>query len=100
MTIHLIDEDVLSGEEADWLETQFFAQAALRPHDLDWGEGAPMPRGARRAMHATIGMLAIALIGFIAFMIYAHVIMPLPAPLGTAEPVLPPSAADTAAPNG
>ena len=99
MRTHLSDDD-LSGEETDWLEAQFFAQAALRPPDLDWGPIAPMAPSARRAMHATLGMVAIAFVGWVAFTIYSNVIMPLPAPLGSAEPVLPPTAADTAAPNG
>ena len=100
MTIHLIDDDLLTGEDSDWVETQFFAQTSLRHHDLDWGPVPPMPRAARAAMHATFGMLAVAVVGLIAFVIYSNLIMPAPEPLGAAEPSLPPSAATTRAPNG
>jgi len=100
MTIHLIDDHLLSREDADWLETQFFTQTALRAPDLEWGPIAPMPSGARRAMHATLGMLVVAVVGLIVFVIYSNVIMPSPVPLGTATPGLPPTAAETRAPNG
>lgn len=93
------DHELPSGEEADWLETQFFTQP-LRNHDLDWGPVTPMATGARRAMLAAIGMFAVATVGLIAFVVYANLIMPAPAPLGAAGPSLPPSAASAATPNG
>jgi len=95
-----IDDELPSGDDADWLETQFFRQSSLEAHDLDWAPRDPMPRSARRAMHATIGMFTIATLGLIAFVVYANLIMPAPVPLDAAAPVLPPSAAMVEAPNG
>jgi hypothetical protein len=90
-----INEDLESAEDADWLERQFFSQPRLLHHDLDWGPVAPLPLGTRRAMHAAVGMLAVAVLGLVAFVVYANLIMPVPVPIGTAEPALPPSAAST-----
>jgi len=100
MTVHSIDDDFLGHEDADWLEAQFFSQAAHRHHDLDWGPVAPMPQGARRAMHATVAMCAVALMGLLTFVVYAKVIMPTPEPVGSAQPELPPPAAPVRSPNG
>ena len=95
-----IEDELPSGDDADWLETQFFREPSPRNHDLDWGAVEPMPRSERRAMHATIGMFTIAAVGLIAFVVYANLIMPAPAALDGAAPVLPPSAASVEAPNG
>ena len=101
MTIHSFDEEFMGGDEADWLESQFFSQASLRYPDLDWGPISPLPPLERRAMHVTIGMLAVAVIGLIAFVVYSQLIMPRPEPVGSAQPLLPPTAAgDTRTPNG
>jgi hypothetical protein len=99
MTIHSIDEEFLGGDDADWLESQFFSQASFLPHDLDWGPVSPLPPDARRAMHATLGMLAVAVVGLIAFVVYSQLVMPAPEPVGNAEPFLPPTAAGDS-PNG
>jgi hypothetical protein len=92
----------LDDDHVDWLERQFFSQARLHHHDLDWGPVAPMAPGARRAMHAAIGMFAVAVVGLAAFVVYSNLIMPLPAPLGVELQHSPPSAANAASdsPNG
>jgi hypothetical protein len=101
MTIHSIDEELLGGDDADWLESQFFSQASMRYPDLDWGPVSPLPPDMRRAMHATLGMLVVAVLGLIAFIVYSQLIMPAPEPVGSAEPLLPPTAAgDSHVPNG
>jgi hypothetical protein len=95
-------DELVIDDHVDWLESQFFSQARLGHHDLDWGPVAPMPLSARRAMHATIGMFAVALVGLTAFVVYSNLIMPAPAPIGADEPVSPPSAANAVvhSPNG
>jgi hypothetical protein len=95
---HELDDD----DHVDWLERQFFSRALLQQHDLEWGPVAPMPRGARRAMQAAIGMFAVAVVGLAAFVVYSNLIMPVPAPIGADAPGLPPSAAHVASesPNG
>jgi hypothetical protein len=101
MTTHSIDEEFLAGDDVEWLENQFFSQASLRHSDLDWGPVSPLPPDARRAMHATLGMLAVAVVGLIAFVVYSQLIMPAPESIGSAEPSLPPTAAgDSRVPNG
>lgn len=101
MTIHSIDEEFLGGDDADWLETQFFSQTSWLYPDLDWGPVSPLPPDERRAMFATIGMLAVAVVGLIAFVVYSQLIMPAPEPVGNAQPFLPPTAAgDSRVPNG
>jgi hypothetical protein len=92
MTIQSIDEEFLAADDLDWLETQFFRQTALRYPDLDWGP-RPLAPDARRAMHATLGMLVVAIVGLIAFVVYSQLIMPAPVPVGSAQPSLPPTAA-------
>jgi|SRR4051794_29355852 hypothetical protein len=87
------DEDLELLEEGDWLERQFFNQARMHHHDLDWGPVAPMPLSARRAMLAAFGLFAIALVGLAAFLVYAKLVMPSPAPIGADSPIPPPSAA-------
>jgi hypothetical protein len=93
------DDELLASDDLDWVERQFFSQASLRHHDLDWGPIAPMPNGARRAMHASLGMVVVAVVGLIVFAVYANLIMPAPAPIGTELPVLPPSAANATSPD-
>jgi hypothetical protein len=89
------DDDIEFASDGDWLERQFFSQTRLHHHDLDWGPVTPMPAGSRRAMHAVLGMLAVAVVGFVAFVVYSNLIMPVPVPIGSEEPVLPPSAASS-----
>ena len=62
------------------------------------GTGAPeLSRGDRRAMRVTLAMLGVFAIALIAFVIYARVIMPVPAELGDEPgPTLP---AEPAEPN-
>jgi hypothetical protein len=92
------DEIIEASEDGDWLERQFFSQARMSHHDLDWGPVAPMPLGARRAMLAAFGMFAIALVGLVVFVVYANLIMPAPVSVGAEGPLLPPSAASTSEP--
>lgn len=96
------EDERVRDDRVDWLESQFFSQPLLGQHDLDWGPAAPMPLGARRAMQATIGMFAVALVGLAVFIVYSNLIMPAPAPIGAGEPVSPPSAANAVVelPNG
>jgi hypothetical protein len=98
MSSQTTEDDLATGNDVDWLESQFFSQARLSQHDLDWGPVAPMPRGARRAMHAAVALLAVAIVGFIVFVMYANLIMPVSVPIGAAEALLPPSAASPAVP--
>jgi hypothetical protein len=102
MTSPASDHELDSDDHVDWLESQFFSQARLSNHDLDWGPVAPMPHGARRAMQAAIGMFAVAVVGLAAFVVYSNLIMPVPAPIGAELPHSPPSAAHVASesPNG
>jgi hypothetical protein len=102
MTSPASDHDLDHDDHVDWLESQFFSQARLGQHDLEWGPMAPMPQGARRAMQAAIGMLAVAVVGLAAFIVYSNLIMPVPAPIGADAPASPPSAAHVAteSPNG
>lgn len=95
-------DELVTDDHVDWLESQFFSQARLNQHDLEWGPVAPMPLGARRAMHAAIGMFTVAVVGLAAFIVYSTVIMPVPAPMGADEPLSPPSAAHVPmdSPNG
>jgi hypothetical protein len=100
MDIEPFDDDLVP-DDGDWLEAQFFSQHSLRHSDLDWGPVAPLPDDERRAMHATFGLLAVAVIGLLAFVVYSQFIMPAPEPLGRLEPFLPPTAAgDSHVPNG
>ncbi len=95
-------DDLVTDDHVDWLESQFFSQARLSQHDLEWGPVTPMPLGARRAMQAAIGMFAVAVVGLAAFVLYSNVIMPAAAPIGAEQPGSPPSAASVAveSPNG
>jgi hypothetical protein len=93
MNSHATEDDLARGDDVDWLESQFFNQARFGHHDLDWGPVSPMPVGTRRAMHAALGMLAIAVVGFAVFAVYANLIMPVPVPIGADSAGLPPSAA-------
>ena len=95
-------DELVMDDHVDWLESQFFSQARLGQHDLEWGPVSPMPIGARRAMQAAIGMFAVAVVGLATFIVYSNLIMPAPAPIGADQPVSPPSAANVAvqSPNG
>jgi hypothetical protein len=96
------DDRLENNDHVDWLESQFFSQARLSQHDLEWGPVTPMPLGARRAMHAAIGIFAVAVVGLAAFVVYSNLIMPAPVTMGSDAPASPPSAANAAAdsPNG
>jgi hypothetical protein len=98
MSSQATNDDLAGGHDVDWLESQFFSQARLSQHDLDWGPVAPAPVGMRRAMHAAIAMLAMAIVGFIVLVMYSNLIMPVPEPTGASETLLPPSAANPAPP--
>lgn len=80
MNIHQpIGDDLhLPGEDADLLEAQFFSQAQLRNHDLDWGPVTAVPQSSRRAVFATIGVVTLAIVGLAAFIVYSTLIMPVP----------------------
>jgi hypothetical protein len=98
MSSRATEDDLATRDDVDWLESQFFNQARLSQHDLDWGPVAPMPLGRRRAMHAAVGMLAVAIVGFVVFVMYANLIMPVSSPADAIEPLQPPSAASPALP--
>lgn len=102
MNSHVSEDDLATGDHVDWLESQFFNQTRLGNHDLDWGPVASMPRRTRRAAHAVVGMVAVAIVGFVVFVMYANLIMPVPVPSDAGEPLRPPSAASPAplTPNG
>ena len=100
MSMQTVDDDLLT-DDGDWLEAQFFSQHSLRHPDLDWGPVSPLPEDERRAMHATFGMLAVAVVGMLAFVVYSQFFLPAAEPLGSAEPFLPPTAAgDSHVPSG
>lgn len=100
MKIDSIDDELLP-DDGDWLEAQFFSQHSLRHSDLDWGPVSPLPDDERRAMHATFGLLAVAVVGLLAFVVYSQFVMPAPASLGKGEAPLPPMAASNSlVPNG
>lgn len=102
MTSPANEDELVTDDHVDWLESQFFSQARLHQHDLEWGPVAPMPLGARRAMQAAIGMFTVAVVGLAVFIVYSNLIMPVPEPIGADSPVSPPSAAHVAvdSPNG
>lgn len=102
MTSPAEEDELVTDDHVDWLESQFFSQARLGQHDLEWGPVAPMPLGARRAMHAAIGMFTVAIVGLAVFIVYSNLIMPVPAPIGADSPDSPPSAAHVVvdSPNG
>jgi hypothetical protein len=83
------DDEWLSGA----LEHQFFNQARGSHPDLDWSPATPMAPESRRAMVASLGMLAVSIVGLSIFVLYTKVIMPAPEPVGLEGPVLQPSAA-------
>lgn len=56
-----------------------------------------LSRTERRAMRFTLAMLGLSGVGLLAFMIYARVIMPVPAELGGDQVPQPPAAASSEA---
>lgn len=95
-------EGDLGANDDDWslgaLEHQFFNQARTSHADLDWGPAAPMAPESRRAMLASLGMLAVSIVGLAVFVAYTNLVMPAPVPVGGESAVLQPSAASRTSP--
>lgn len=91
--------DSTSNDDLDPIEAAFFGS---EPFELDWEPSVSLPREARVAMRATVGMLAIAIVALCAFLIHAQWFMPMPESLGTHAielPEPPPTAARAISPN-
>jgi len=72
--------------DADEFSEGFFATDSLAPVESEW-EPDPIPSmavGSRRAMHATLGLLGLSVLGIGGFLFYARVLMPTPVALGAA----------------
>ncbi|HEX7476402.1 MAG TPA: hypothetical protein VF331_01210 [Polyangiales bacterium] len=77
----------------DPFSDHFFSQPSLAPveidaHDWDHDEPALSP-GSRKAMHATLAMLAVSLTAVGGFLFYSKVWMPTPVELGASGVVAP-----------
>jgi len=89
-----VKHDQTSSDDLDPIEAAFFGSD---PFELDWEPSGTLPRETRVAMHATVGMLALALVGVGAFLIHAQWFMPAPESLGTHAIELPQPPPPTAA---
>ena len=49
--------------------------------------------GPKLSLLATFGLLAVAIVGLLAFVVYSQLVMPAPASLGIGDTSLPPTAA-------
>ncbi len=89
-----------SRPEFDPFSDHFFRQTSLAPVEIeahDWDHPTPaLSAGARRAMHATLGMLGASLTAVGGFLFYTHVLMPTPVELGAGGAVALPSMAPNA----